>query len=146
MCRVKFIKVNIKLLIIREMIATYFLHHFFGCCISFFCGEHDGGAMRIGAANVITRVAAQALKTRPNVGLYRFDQMPQMNFTVGIGQGRSDENVALLHNHPSYLFIIICATISGLCEQRHFPFQVFNTSSPLRRAKVALANQRRQLI
>jgi hypothetical protein len=34
------------------------------------------------------------LEAHPDVGLNVFDQMPQMNRTVGVGQGGGDENFA----------------------------------------------------
>ena len=40
---------------------------------------------------------AKFLKTDPDIGLDIFDQMPQMDGAVGVGQGTGDEYFTLVH-------------------------------------------------
>ena len=76
---------------IGEVAPMRFLHprkqgfgrYFFG-----FGAQHHGRAVRVFGANEAAFVAAHFLESRPNVGLYVFDQMPDMDLAVGVRQGR----------------------------------------------------------
>ena len=54
--------------------------------------EHDRRAMGIVGTQVPTIMAEHFLCTNPDVGLNRFDDMPKMQRTIGIGQGGCNEN------------------------------------------------------
>src|SRR5271170_682495 len=58
--------------------------------------EHDRRAVRVIGADVVARVAAKLLKPHPDVGLHRFEDMAQMQRTIGIKQRAGDENSAWL--------------------------------------------------
>ncbi len=53
--------------------------------------DHDSRAMGIIGANVQTSVSFQFLKSHPDVCLDVFNQMPDVDRTVGIRQGAGDE-------------------------------------------------------
>ncbi len=55
--------------------------------------QHDGRAMGVIGADVDALMAAQLLEADPDVGLDVFQHMPQMDRTVGIGQGAGNENL-----------------------------------------------------
>jgi hypothetical protein len=59
--------------------------------------DHDRRAVRVVGTDVDTAVAAQFLKTDPDIGLYVLDQVPDVNRTVGVWQCRGDENLAWDH-------------------------------------------------
>ena len=54
--------------------------------------EHDGRAVRVVGANIVAPTPAQALVARPDIRLHGFEQMPEMQRTVGVRQGAGDEN------------------------------------------------------
>src|SRR5690606_33277049 len=54
----------------------------------------DRRAMGVVRADVDALIAAQLLETYPDVGLDVFKHVPQMDRTVGIGQGTGDEDLA----------------------------------------------------
>ena len=58
--------------------------------------EHDGGAMGIVGANVVTVLATHLLVAHPDIGLNVFQQVPQMDRAVGVRQGAGNQNIALL--------------------------------------------------
>ncbi len=51
------------------------------------------------AQHVDAPVSAQLLKADPDVGLDVLDQMAEVDRTVGVGQGRGDQDPSLSHNH-----------------------------------------------
>ena len=58
--------------------------------------QHDGSAMGIVGANIVAVVATHILVVHPDIGLNIFQQVPQMNGPVGVGQGAGNQNIALL--------------------------------------------------
>jgi hypothetical protein len=58
------------------------------------CPDHDGRAVRVVGAHVAALVAAELLKADPDIRLDVFDQVPDVNVPVGIGQGRGDKQTA----------------------------------------------------
>jgi hypothetical protein len=56
--------------------------------------DHDRRAVRIIGAEVDALVATQTLETDPDVGLDVFDQMPQVDRPVRVGQGGGDQDAA----------------------------------------------------
>jgi hypothetical protein len=56
--------------------------------------QHNRRTMRVVRAHVRHVVSAQTLKTHPDIRLNVFDEMPDVNMAVGIGQGTGDENPA----------------------------------------------------
>ncbi len=58
--------------------------------------QHNGGAVSIVCANVVAVVATHVLEAHPDIGLNVFQQVPQMNGPVGVGQGAGNQNIALL--------------------------------------------------
>ena len=55
--------------------------------------NHDRRAMRVVSTNVQTAVASQLLKAHPNIGLQIFNQMPQVNRSIRVGQcGRGQDS------------------------------------------------------
>ena len=58
----------------------------------FFGTQHDRRAVGIIGTDIMAFMAAQALKTHPDIRLNMFDHMPQMDSAIGIRQGAGDEN------------------------------------------------------
>ena len=56
--------------------------------------QHDRCAMGIVSADVVAGVALHFLKAHPDVGLYIFDQVAEVDAAVGVGQGGGDEYLA----------------------------------------------------
>ena len=56
--------------------------------------QHDRRAMRVVCADVEAVFTAQALIARPDVGLQVFDQMAEMDWPIGVGQGAGDQDAA----------------------------------------------------
>jgi hypothetical protein len=56
--------------------------------------DHDRGAVRVVGADVGALVAAELLKPHEDVGLDVFDEVPEVDVPIGIGQRRGDENTA----------------------------------------------------
>src|SRR6056297_2097433 len=66
-----------------------------GFAASFLLGaNHDRRAVCIVGADVDTAMPAEFLKTDPDVGLDVFDQMPDMDRPVRVGQGTGDEDAS----------------------------------------------------
>lgn len=59
--------------------------------------DHDRRAVRVVGADVNAAVAAQLLKTDPDIGLDVFNQVPQMNMSVGIGQSGCHQDASCRH-------------------------------------------------
>jgi hypothetical protein len=56
--------------------------------------QHDGRAVGIVGAHVMTFMVAQFLKAHPDVGLDVFDQVPDVDGSIGIRQGTGDQDLA----------------------------------------------------
>jgi hypothetical protein len=56
--------------------------------------QHNRRTMRVVRAHVRHVMPAQTLKTYPDIRLNVFDEMPDVDVAVGIGQGTGDENPA----------------------------------------------------
>ena len=56
--------------------------------------QHDRRAVGIVGADVMAFVAAQLLEAHPDIGLDIFNQMADVDRTVGVGQGTGNENSA----------------------------------------------------
>ena len=50
--------------------------------------EHDGRAVRVVGADVVALMAAKFLKPHPDVGLYGFENVAQMQWAIGIRTAR----------------------------------------------------------
>ena len=56
--------------------------------------QHDGRAVGVVGAHVVAAVTAHPLEPRPDVGLDVFDQVPEVNGAVGVGEGAGDQDVS----------------------------------------------------
>ena len=65
----------------------------------FFSAQHDRGAMCVISANVMHLVTTHSLKANPNIGLYVFHQMADMDLTIGIRQCGGNKKAALRTAH-----------------------------------------------
>jgi hypothetical protein len=63
----------------------------------FFSRNHDGRTVRVVGADKIHRVALHALEAHPDVRLYVFHHVADVEIAVGIGQGGGDKQVSLAH-------------------------------------------------
>ena len=61
------------------------------------CADHDRRAVRIIGAHEDAPVPAELLEADPDVGLDVLHQMPDVDRTIGVGQGRRYENPSLNH-------------------------------------------------
>ena len=68
-------------------------HGFFGPTFAT-CANHNGRSMRVVSADEDAAMTAQFLKADPDIGLDVFHQMPDMDVSIGIGQGSGDENLS----------------------------------------------------
>ncbi len=59
------------------------------------CPQHDGSTVSIIGTNVIAVMAPHLLIAHPDIRLNVFQQMPQVNRAVGVGQGAGNQNIAL---------------------------------------------------
>ena len=59
--------------------------------------EHDRCAMGIVGTNEMHLMAGHALRTHPDIGLDVFHDVPDMERTIGIGQGGGDKQAARFH-------------------------------------------------
>jgi hypothetical protein len=59
--------------------------------------NHDCRSVRVVGTHENAPVPHQFLEPHPDVGLDVFDQVPDMNVPVGVGQGRGDEDFAFRH-------------------------------------------------
>lgn len=73
------IKVDQKCCKILLVFCPDLVDQFFGADAELFRLEHDGGAVRIIGADVVTFMAAHFLETNPDICLNVFHQMPQMD-------------------------------------------------------------------
>jgi len=79
-----------------------------------FSPQHDGGSMRIVGTDVVAVMATHFLETSPDIGLDIFDQMPQMNRSIGIGQGARNQYFSFLrHAVCSFTRQILFAQVSS---------------------------------
>jgi hypothetical protein len=62
------------------------------------------GSVCVVGTDVNTLVPSQFLKSHPDIGLDIFHQVPQMNRTVGIGQGGGNQNLTFAHYLSNWLF------------------------------------------
>ena len=79
--------------------------------------------MCVRGANIRALVAAKLLEANPNVGLQVLNQMPHMNWPVGIGQGAGDENFSFLLRHSGGVSRSYWAR---LCHAKRKLISVFN--------------------
>ena len=56
--------------------------------------DHDRGAVRVVGAEIDAALPAEFLKPDEDIGLDVLDQVPEVDVTVGVGQGRRDEDAA----------------------------------------------------
>lgn len=63
----------------------------------FFGLDHDGRAMGIVCTDVMALMTAHFLKAGPKIGLQVLDQMTEVDRSIGIGQGSSEENSSIFH-------------------------------------------------
>ena len=61
--------------------------------------QHDRRAVRVVGADVDAFVAAQFLKTHPDVGLHVLEHMADMDRSIGIGQCAGDDDLAGAGTH-----------------------------------------------
>ena len=59
--------------------------------------QHDGCAVGIIGADIMAFMPAHLLEPHPDVGLNIFDEMAEVNGTVGVGEGAGNENFAWGH-------------------------------------------------
>ena len=64
--------------------------------------DHDGRAVGVVGADVGAVVAAHLLEANPEVRLEILDQVPDVDVTVGVGQGRRDDDLAFVHGMPPF--------------------------------------------
>lgn len=73
------------------------------------CTQHDWCAVSVVSTDIDTLVAAHLLEAYPNVGLYVFHQMTDMDRAIGVGEGAGDENFSRFVVH------IVCDAGYVLC-------------------------------
>ncbi len=61
----------------------------------FFCGNHDGCAVRVVGANKVHLMPVHAQCPHPNVGLDVLHDVPNVKLAVGIGQGGGNKQAAV---------------------------------------------------
>ena len=66
------------------------INELFGADPFFLSAQHDRRTMRIIGAHIMDLMTTHSLKAHPNIGLYVFHQMTNVDLAVGIGQGGSD--------------------------------------------------------
>ena len=66
-----------------------------------FSPQHNRGSVGVVGTDVVTLMPSHLLETGPNIGLDIFDQMPEVNRTIGIGQGAGDQYFSFLR-HAAY--------------------------------------------
>ena len=59
-----------------------------------FSPQHDRRPMGVICTDIMARMPPHLLEPCPDVGLDVFHQMTEMDWTIGIGEGASDENMA----------------------------------------------------
>jgi hypothetical protein len=59
--------------------------------------NHDRGAMRIVGTNVQTAIASKFLESHPDIGLQVFNQMPNVDRTIRVGQCGSGQDSSFAH-------------------------------------------------
>ena len=69
-------------------------NQFFFAASFFSRANHDRGAVGIISTNVNAAIANQLLKTNPNIRLDVFDQVTDVDRSVGVGQGAGDQDLA----------------------------------------------------
>ena len=90
--RVVAVEVDAEALEIRKMAALHLFDHRLGLLPPRLGAEHDGGAVGVVGAQVDAVVPAQALEARPDVRLDALEDVPQVQWAVGVGQGAGDEH------------------------------------------------------
>ena len=90
----------------------------------FFCCQHDSGAVGVVGTDVNTMVPAGLLEPYPDIGLYLFQQVAQMQRAIGIGQCACNEDFAwsgccheghLLHKTALIVAFLRRSFIRGSC-------------------------------
>ena len=92
--RVEIVKVDEKISEIRRMLQLNVVDQLLGGNAFLLGAQHDGRTVGIVGANINSLMAAQLLETHPDVGLYVLKHVPQMDRTVGVGQGAGNEDLA----------------------------------------------------
>jgi hypothetical protein len=83
-----------KTLEVPQVFTVHAFNQGFGCNALSFSAQHDGRAVGIVSANVMALVPLHFLEAHPDIGLNVFHKVPEVNGTIGVGQGGSDENFA----------------------------------------------------
>ena len=80
---------------VANMVFTHVGDEFFFAAAFLASSQHDRRTMRVVSAHIDDAMTTQLLKTHPDIGLDVLDQMPDVNLSVGVGQCRRDEDLAL---------------------------------------------------
>ena len=79
---------------VRPMLAPDALDQLFRGHAVLFGTQHDRSAVGVIGAKVVAFVATQFLEAHPDIGLDVFNQMADVDGTVGVGQGAGDKDAA----------------------------------------------------
>jgi len=92
MCGIVIIEVYEKTVEVADMLAVHPPDEFFRLEPLVSGANHDRRAVCIVGAEIQAYIAAQLLKTDPDVGLEIFHQMTDMDRAIGVRQCRSNNN------------------------------------------------------
>ena len=92
---------------IRRMLGLDVIDQLLGGNPFFLRAQHDRRAVGIVRTHINALIAAQLLKTHPYVSLNVLKHMPQMDGSIGIGQGAGNQNLTRFavagHGHSASL-------------------------------------------
>ena len=105
-------------------------YEFFRCDAFFFRGQHDRRAMGVAGTDKHAVIAAQLLKTHPDICLHVFQHMAEVQGAVCIRQGAAHQDLAFLSTHygsaPGVFVKPLCIK-GGLCHKGQ-PFRGASSS------------------
>ena len=84
---------------VPDVLGLDLFNELLGADTQFLGLEHYRGSVSIIGADVVTFVPPCFLETHPDIGLYIFDQMAQVDGSVGVGQGAGDKDFAATGKH-----------------------------------------------
>jgi hypothetical protein len=89
---VEIVMADVKIQEILDMFFSHTINIIFCTDTELVCIKHGGCAMGIIGADVDALVTRESLVTNPYICLDVFQQVAQMDGTIGVGQGAGDEN------------------------------------------------------
>ena len=88
------IKCHMKASEVPSVFLTHALNQGFRRYSLLACFKHDGCAVGVISTHVVNLVTGKTHRSDPDIGLDILHEMPEMNRTVGVGQGASNENLS----------------------------------------------------